>query len=67
MPLKQGLYNYQYMYLGNGEEQGTIEETEGNFYQTENEYYVYVYQRAFGERYDKLIGFSSKTFNTAGE
>ena len=25
---------------------------------TENEYSVYVYHRAFGERYDKLIGFS---------
>lgn len=67
IPLKQGLYNYMYLYLGNGETVGTFDDTEGNFYQTENEYYVYVYQRAFGDRYDQLVGFASKTFNTTGE
>lgn len=31
-------------------------QAEGNFYETENEYLILVYHRAFGERYDRLIG-----------
>lgn len=55
MLLKQGHYNYRY--LGK-DENGNIStrQTEGNFFQTENEYTVYVFHRAFGERYDRLIG-----------
>lgn len=55
--LKQGLYNYRYI---TGDSQGRLTHTrfEGDFYETENEYSIYVYHRAFGERYDKLIGFS---------
>lgn len=30
--------------------------TEGNFYETRNEYEVYVYYRPFGSRYDRLLG-----------
>jgi len=58
--LKQGHYNYQYIYQPN---QGTatplqqLEKTEGNFYQTSNSYQIYVYYRPFGERYDALVGF----------
>ena len=26
------------------------------YYETENEYLILIYNRAFGERYDKLIG-----------
>jgi len=58
--LKQGSYNYQYIYQPN---QGTItslqqlEKTEGNFYQTSNTYQIYVYYRPFGARYDALVGF----------
>jgi hypothetical protein len=29
---------------------------EGDSYDTENEYLVYVYYRGFGERYDRLVG-----------
>ncbi len=57
LPLKQGSYNYQYLFVRDGEEVGHTLQAEGNFYQTENEYYVYVYHRPFGERYDKLVGF----------
>ena len=57
LTLKQGLYNYQYLFVRDGETQGHTLQAEGNFHQTENEYYVYVYHRPFGERYDKLIGF----------
>lgn len=57
IPLKQGSYNYQYLFLREGRDTGSTTETEGNFYQTENEYAVYVYHRPFGERYDRLVGY----------
>ena len=30
---------------------------EGNFFQTENEYYILVYYKDYSESYDKLVGF----------
>lgn len=62
LPLKQGSYNYQYIFLKDGNSVGTLEPTEGSFHQTENEYSVYVYYRPFGSRYDKLVGFNTITF-----
>jgi len=56
--LKQGAYNYQYLYLPDESNRGTTAPTDGNFYETENEYTVKVYHRAPGERYDRLIGYS---------
>jgi len=44
--LKQGAYNYQY----------SLPAIEGNFYETPNEYDVFVYYRPFGARYDHLLG-----------
>lgn len=58
IPLKQGSYNYQYLFVPDGEERGYTQPLEGNFHQTENEYWVYVYHRPFGERYDRLVGFT---------
>ena len=57
IPLKQGTYNYIYMYKREDEEVGLTRPCEGDFYQTENEYEVYVYHRPFGLKYDKLVGF----------
>lgn len=57
LPLKQGSYNYQYLFVRDGEEVGKTLQAEGNFHQTENEYYIYIYHRPFGCRYDKLVGF----------
>ena len=54
--LKQGAYNYQYLYVAPGTTVGSTAQAEGNFYETENEYLILVYHRAFGERYDRLIG-----------
>lgn len=54
--LKQGSYNYQYLFLPDGASSATAAPIEGNYYQTVNEYLVKVYHRAPGERYDKLIG-----------
>lgn len=58
IPLKQGSYNYQYLFVPDDETQGYTQQCEGNFHQTENEYWIYVYHRPFGERYDKLVGFA---------
>ncbi len=56
MLLKQGYYNYKYVFLEEGSEKADAELLEGNFYQTENDYIVYVYHREPGSRYDRLIG-----------
>lgn len=53
--LKQGIYNYQFLTNnGNGFSTSPID---GSFYETENEYSIYVYYRPQGQRYDSLIGF----------
>ncbi|WP_291528294.1 DUF5103 domain-containing protein [Bacteroides sp. UBA939] len=60
--LKQGAYNYQYLYVAPGSTKGSTAQAEGNFYETENEYLILVYQRAFGERYDRLIGMQQVSY-----
>lgn len=59
--LKQGYYNYSYVTLTNKKQEGFIpsmENTEGNYWGTENGYMVLVYYRPFGARADELIGFT---------
>lgn len=53
--LKQGGYNYQYWFVPKGQQKGSAERVDGSYWQTGNEYTIYVYHRAWGERYDKLI------------
>lgn len=53
--LKQGGYNFQYAYLPAKTSKGLLEFTEGSYWQTENEYAIYVYYRPWGGRYDRLI------------
>lgn len=60
--LKQGSYNYQYLFLPAGSDRTTEALTEGNYYETENEYLILVYHRPFGERYDRLIGMQQINF-----
>ena len=54
--LKLGLYNYMYAWLPHGATKVETVSTEGNFYETENEYLIYIYYRGFAERYDRLLG-----------
>ncbi|MDE5869341.1 MAG: DUF5103 domain-containing protein [Muribaculaceae bacterium] len=57
IPLKQGAYNYQYVSIPKGENRmDSTSLIEGDKYETENEYNVYVYLRRPGDRYDRLIG-----------
>ena len=45
---KQGYYSYQYLGVP----------SEGNFYQTENSYQIYVYYKGIGERTWRLVAFN---------
>lgn len=62
--MKQGYYDYQYLVVPNGmalPAPATISltaATEGDFYQTENEYRILVYFSLPGDRYDRLVGAS---------
>ena len=60
--LKQGAYNYMYLYVPKGGTKGETGPAAGNFYETENEYMVLIYHRPFGGRYDKLIGMQTVKF-----
>ena len=60
--LKQGYYNYNYLFVPNGSTTGNTVRTDGNFYETENEYIILVYHRPNGGRYDKLVGYRRMNF-----
>ncbi len=60
--LKQGAYNYRYVYTDPDATHISWNLTEGNFYETENEYLILVYHCPPGERYDKLIGMKWLTY-----
>jgi hypothetical protein len=63
MLLKQGWYNFEYIFLKNGESAGEPSAFEGNHYETENDYLILFYYRNPMDRYDRLIG--STLTNTA--
>jgi len=58
--LKQGLYDYQYVWVDKTYGQPIPSHTtfEGSFYQTTNTYQFLFYYRKPGSRWDELIGFS---------
>jgi hypothetical protein len=55
--LKQGAYNYLYLWVPDGTSVGQTSRIEGDHYETVNEYLVKVYDRPMGERYDHLVGY----------
>lgn len=55
--VKQGGYDFQYWFSGKGtQNKTTTQRTDGSYWQTENEYTIYVFWRPFGARYDRLVG-----------
>ena len=62
--VKQGGYDYQYWFVPKEQlpttkdqlPKTTTQRTDSSYWQTENEYAVYVYWRPFGARYDRLVG-----------
>jgi hypothetical protein len=63
MLLKQGWYNYEYLFLKQGDKTAEPSVFEGNHYETENDYLILVYYRNPRERYDRVVG--SMVINTA--
>lgn len=61
--LKQGAYNYMYLLSETKQPKGLTAPIEGNYFETENEYTIWVYYRGMGDRYDKLVGRSTSTLN----
>lgn len=57
--LKQGFYNYLYVFQPDGSPAGECFRIEGNRYETLNDYAVMVYYRPVGSRYDRLVGWSA--------
>ena len=55
--LKQGHYNYQYLFVPDGGKVGLASYIEGDKYQTINEYLVKIYSHPMGERYDHFVGY----------
>ncbi|WP_298135915.1 DUF5103 domain-containing protein [Flavobacterium sp.] len=56
MMIKQGFTNYKYVLAdsnGKTDEENAID---GNFYQTENNYFAIIYYRENNQRYDRVIG-----------
>lgn len=56
MMIKQGFTNYKYVLADSN---GKIDEEnaiDGNFYQTENNYFAIIYYRENNQRYDRVIG-----------
>ena len=59
--LKQGYYNYTYITkdINNKRMAADATLTDGNFWETENEYTIFVYFRSLSGRHDELVGFTT--------
>ncbi len=60
MLLKQGYYSYTYAVkdLKRPNESADVYLTDGNYWETENEYTIFFYYRPLSGRYDELVGIS---------
>lgn len=59
--LKQGYYEYWYAVVPNGQTQGSIVRVEGNHWETNNTYTIYVYYHNRMPEYDRLVGIQTIT------
>ena len=55
--LKQGYYNYMYVLKDDSKNQNNSSFIEGSHYESNNDYYIYVYLNEKGSSYDQLIGY----------
>ena len=62
--LKQGYYNYEYVYVETGSPTADDKNIEGSFWETENNYQILVYFKDIAGRYDRLIGFKQLNSRT---
>jgi hypothetical protein len=56
--LKQGYYNYEYVYVPQGTSKADETVLEGSHYETENDYQIFVYYKSLSGRYEQLVGFT---------
>ncbi|MEW6468736.1 MAG: DUF5103 domain-containing protein [Bacteroidota bacterium] len=61
--LKQGYYNYEFVFLKDGEAIADNTVIEGMHFETENDYTIWAYHREIGGNYDRLI--AVKRINSA--
>jgi len=61
--MKQGFHNYMYAVVNKSTGEISYQDTEGNFFQTENNYTIFIYYRPFGERYDRLVAVQTANSN----
>ena len=54
--IKLGFYNHEYIFVPDGDGKADNSYFEGNHYETENDYIIYVYHKDPSFRYEKLIG-----------
>jgi len=54
--IKQGFNNFMYITADKGGKVDGEHAVDGNYYQTEDDYNIFVYYRQNGERYDRVIG-----------
>lgn len=57
MLIKQGYYNYEYVWRARGSNYADNTVFEGSHYETGNDYLVFVYHMAPGSRYERLVGY----------
>ena len=55
--LKQGVYDYEYVWVSNKTKKADDVPLEGSHFETENEYQMLIYYRPPAARWDELVGF----------
>jgi hypothetical protein len=55
--LKQGFYDYQYVFIPKDSNKIDNSMIEGSHVETENDYQILVYYHGFSSRYDRLVGY----------
>ncbi len=55
--LKQGYYDYMYAVVPKGKTKGDVTLIEGDHWETDNDYTIYVYYREKVPEYDRLVGY----------
>lgn len=59
--LKQGVYDYQYVWKDEASAKPDNTRLEGSFFETENDYQAFLYFRKPGTRWDELIGYQTNS------
>lgn len=64
--LKQGYYSYAYVTRdrNNKAAKSDASYTEGNYWETENDYTVFIYYRSLGGRHDELLGLTTVKYSS---